>query len=273
MKPIKRKHGQAIIYILLLAAVVAAMSTLRKCGSASPLAPITQGNSRNDTVDVAIIYGPLSYYIYNDTLGGMNLDMLKEFERNTGKNLKFWPIVNLHDALRKLEKGTYNMLASLPSDNSVKNRFITSRSVFLDRLVLIQASDSSGYVKIKSALDLASDTVYIQQDSPAALRLENLSNEIGAHIEVIKEKELSEEYLCMKVAKGEIGLAVVNENTARHMKERYPWLNYNNPVSFTQFQVWVIQKSDTALLHSVDRWLEEYTSTPQYKNLLKRYSP
>ena len=215
MKPIKRKHGQAIIYIFFRS---------RRCG----------GNEHTSQMWLCLSFGahhagklsqrhcrcgynlqPLSYYIYNDTLGGMNLDMLKEFERNTGKSLKFWPVVNLHDALRKLEKGTYDMLASLPSDNSVKNRFITSRGVFLDRLVLIQASDSSGYVKIKSALDLASDTVYIQQDSPAALRLENLSNEIGAHIEVIKEKELSEEYLCMKVAKGEIGLAVVNENTAR----------------------------------------------------------
>lgn len=271
MKPIRPKYGQSIIYLLLLIATIVVMGMTRRCTSSSPLATLLQGDSGGDTIDVAILYGPTSYYLYDDTLGGINFDMLRVFEKETATPVKFWPIVNLHDALQRLEKHTYDMLASLPSDNSVKQRFLTTQSIFLDRLVLVQLADSSGGIRIKSALDLVGDTVHIQQDSPAGSRLFNLSNEIGGTIEVAREKDLSEEYLCMMVATGKMKLAVVNEKIAKRMQKQYPRLSFDNPVSFTQFQVWLLSKSDTTLLNKTDRWLLDYQSRPEYKALLDRY--
>lgn len=271
MQKIKKKHSQIVLYILLLAAVVAVMSSARRCSSGGKLPPVESGGSAGDTIDVAIIYGPLSYYLYNDTLGGVNLDILKEFERDARRPVKLWPVVNLHESLAKLKSGDFDMLASLPADNSVKQRFLTTESVFLDRLVLIQLADSLGNVKIKSALDLPGDTIHIQRDSPAAARLANLSNEIGENIPVVTDEKLSEEYLCMKVATGEIRLAVVNERLARSMKLKYPGLSYDNPVSFTQFQVWVLPKADTLMLREVNSWLSEFMKTPRYREIVGKY--
>ena len=272
MKPLRQNKSQILTYSVLLLAAVFSMHLIRKCDKATPLPLVTTGNSRGDTVDVAIIYGPMSYYIYTDTLGGLNLDLLHAFAHDTGKNLKFWPVVNLHEAMSRLEKGGYDMLASLPADNSVKNRFLTTRSVFLDRLVLIQAVDSGIHPDVTSALDLANDTVHIHKDSPAGARLTHLSNEIGANIEIAADSDLSEEYLCIKVAKGEIRLAVVNEKTARIMQRTYPRLSFETPVSFTQFQVWALAKSDTALLHCADSWLQTFQSGDEYRKLLERYN-
>lgn len=265
------KNGQLFLYLCLLIAVVLLMVGTRRCNNGHQLPMLTQGDSGRDTVDIAILYGPLSYYLYADTLGGLNYDMLKIMGKDTGRPIKMWPVVSLHDALKRLENGSYDMLASLPSDNSVKQRFLTTESVFLDRMVLVQLADTNGNVGIRSALDLGNDTVYIAKGSPAASRLANLSKEIGTQIPVEAGDDLSEEYLCMLVATGKVKLAVVNEKTAREMKATYPLLSYDNPVSFTQFQVWLINKSDTALQHAVDAWLKDFQSSQKYRNLIDRY--
>lgn len=266
------RYLQTLLYLLLLVGVIVAMSMTKRCSSSAPLPPVTSGHSGADTIDVAVMYGPMSYFMYGDTLGGVNLDMLKAYQNASGKKLKFWPIVNLHDALDKLENGTFDILASLPADNGVKSRFATTESVFLDRLVLVQLMDSAGSTRVKSALDLNGDTIVIQKDSPAASRLSNLSNEIGGNINVVKDERLSEEYLCMKVASGEIPLVVVNEKIAEKMKLTYPALSYDNPVSFTQFQVWLMPKGDTLLLNNINAWLSDFLKTPAYHDIIKKYS-
>lgn len=271
MRQMKTRYGQMSLYIILLFAVAVVMIGAKRCSSSAPLPFLSQGNSQGDTIDVAIVYGPLSYYLYNDTLGGLNYELLQKMEQDLRTPVKLWPVVSLHDALQRLEKGNYDMLASLPLDNSVKQRFLTSKSVFLDRLVLVQLADTSGKVIVNSALDLGPDSIHIQKDSPAAARLANLSSEIGTPIPVKQENGLSEEYLCMKVATGAFKLAVVNEKTAATMRATYPRLAYDNPVSFTQFQIWALPLGDTTRLATVDRWLDSIQQTPYYKNLIKRY--
>lgn len=271
MRQLKPKYRQTVTYILLLLAALALMGFTRRCNHAEPLPPIVNGNSTGDTLDVAIIYGPLSYYLYSDSIGGINFDLLKAFSRDSGIPMKMWPVVSLESALSNLEKGSFDILASLPSDNSIKKRFLTTQSVFLDKMSLIQLADTAGNVKIKSVLDLADDTVHIQGDSPAEARLTNLASEIGAPIVVVPDKDLSEEYLCMKVAVGDIEYAVVNEHMAKVMKKRYPLLSYDNPVSFTQFQVWLLNKNDSVLLNSTNNWLLEFKETEEYKQIMEKY--
>lgn len=272
MKPIKPKYGQTLMYVFLLIVAVAAMGLVRRCNPDGGLPVLDRGNSMGDTIDVAVIYGPMSYYLYADTLGGVNLDLLTAYGKQTGRPVKMWPVVTLEDALGKLNAGDYDVLASLPSDNTVKERFLTTQSVFLDKMVLIQLSDTAGEVGIKSALDLAGDTVHIQKDSPSGARLTNLTSEIGAPIIIKEEKDLSEEYLCMKVAKGDIAYAVVNEKTAEAMSRKYPRLSYDNPISFTQFQVWLLNRNDTALLRSLNTWLEDFRHHPDYQQIMSKYT-
>lgn len=270
MRTYKTKYKQTALYILLLIAVFAIMGMTRRCNTAIPLPPVTQADSSGDTLDIAVVYGPLSYYVYADTLGGLNYDLLRRMSEETGRPIKLWPVAELHEALTSLQQGKFDMLASLPADVEIKEKFLTTRSVFLDRLVLIQLKDSLGNIKINSPLDLGTDTVFIEIESPAALRLSNLSDEIATPIPV-KEINLSEEYLCMKVATGEFPLAVVNEKTAKKMQQQYPSLSFDNPVSFSQFQVWLIPKNDTLLLQQTDKWLDSFLESENYRHLLENY--
>ena len=265
----KKKNVQILIYLVLLLAVLTLMETTRSCRD-TRLAPILQGNTK-DTLDVAILYGPLSYYLYEDTLGGINYDLLRIFEKETDTPLKFWPIVNLQESYKKLENGTFNLLASVPADYSIKQRFLITPSIFLDRLVLVQLRDSIGKTKINSALDLAGDSVYISEGSPAVTRIKNLSSEIGEPIHIMSEKDYSDEYLTIKVALGDLPNAIVNEKTAKAMKVAYPMLSFENPVSFTQFQVWVMPREDSLVLNKITDWFETFKETPQYRDIINKY--
>lgn len=270
MRNYSTKYRQTAIYILLLIAVLLLMGLTRRCNTSGPLPYVAKGNSGGDTLDVGILYGPMSFYTYNDTLGGLNYDILNIMENDLRQPLRLWPAASLRDALESLQNGKFDIIASLPSDKSIKDRFNTTKSVFLDRLVLLQLADSTGSTTVNSVLELGKDTIFIPKDSPAAARLKNLSAETDNDIP-FRETDLSEEYLCMKVASGDFHLAVVNEKIARHMKESYPRLSYDNPISFTQFQVWLLNPADTILLHRIDKFLDSLLNTSTYKTLIDRY--
>ena len=129
----------------------------------------------------------------------------------------------------------------------------------------------NGYQRIKNSLDLSGRKVHVAAGSQASQRLENLAEEIGTGIEIIEEKELSDELLCMKVATGEVDFAVVNEKVARNVAEKYPGLSYDTPVSFTQFQVWLFNEKDSLLLKDFDNWLEDFKTTEDYQELIEEF--
>lgn len=271
MKNKRFKAKGLILYLIVILAVIFASLFSRKYFNSS-IPPVTIGNSEGDTIDVAIIFEPSGFFVYGDSMGGINYSLLKEFEKETGTPLKFWPVLEANNELSQLENGTYDMLTSIPSDYTIKKRFLTSESIYLDKFVLVQLADSLGNTRINSSLDLRGDSVHVQMDSPAHKRLLNLEKEIGGEILIIPESDLSEEYLCILVAKGIIPAAVVKENVAKSMKLTYPSLSFDNPVSFTQFQVWLIPLTDTILQHRVNTWFDSFKTTDTYFNILQTYA-
>ena len=104
------KRGQMILYLALLAIVVAFMVALSMCDK--PLeAPGTQA-SGGDTLDIAIEYSPVTYYTYDDTLGGYNYDLLRLMSEKNGCPMKFHPIVTLEKAIAGLADGRYDVLVA-----------------------------------------------------------------------------------------------------------------------------------------------------------------
>lgn len=217
-----------------------------------------------DTIHAAIVYGPTSYRVLiseegDDSITGINYHLLKQLEEELNTKIELHPVIDRDEALAKLQSSQYDILASVAADNYIKQEFLTTGDVYLDRLVLLQNIDSiEGKPKVRSALDLNGDTVYVERGSAAKRRIENLSREIGGAIHVAEAQGLSEEYIAIKVATGEWKYAVVNEKTAEEMKARYPRLDFSTPVSFTQFQVWVLPQGKDSLLQKVNHFLESH---------------
>ncbi len=253
-QPKRTRH--IALYILLLIAVFVILGVLRNCKGPDTLAPVEKGNSAGDTLDVAVVYGPGSYSISGDTLSGNNYRRLTQLKDSLGWKLRLWPVVSATETLPALEAGQYDIIASMPSDTDLKKRFLTTREVWLDKLVLVQRK-IEGEKSITSALDLAKDTVYVESGSAAERRLHNLMREIGDTIYIKSEEGVGEEYLGIGIATGRYKYAVINEQTAKLLKEgRYPELDINTPVAFTQFQVWVLRGNETDLLKRLNAALD-----------------
>lgn len=272
MKKPAIKFLQVFIYILIAVILVFIIGITRNCSKIQYTSIDIEGFSGGDTLDIAIIFGPVSYYLYSDTISGINREILNRFSSDTKTPVKVWPVADAANAMSKVQSGAFDILASMPLDNNIKQKFLVSESLFLDKLVLVQLSDSvTQDVSIKSSLDLKGKTIHIASGSSALQRLQNLSNEIGETINIIEEEELSDELLCLKVANGSLPYAVVNEKIALELSSKYPKLSFDNPVSFTQFQVWLFNNQDSINYKKFSDWFHNFKKTEDFRYIINKF--
>ena len=262
------KRGQMVLYIALLAVVVACMVALSMCDKPA-VSPEGQP-SGGDTLDIAIEYSPVTYYTYDDTLGGYNYDLLRLMSANTGCPMKFHPVVTLEKAIEGLENGQYDVLvAQFPMTARDTARFAFTQPIYIDQQVLVQRRSSHA---VHSQLELAGDTVWVVKGSPMAGRIASLSREIGDTIYVHVDDLYGPEQLMMMVSAGEIRYAVVNRSIARAMSSRLPNLDRSVAISLSQFQSWIVAKERQSLCDSLNRWMGQVKrDTTTYLGLQRRY--
>ena len=262
------KRGQMILYMVLLAVVVACMVALSLCDRPKELSDARP--SGGDTLDIAIEYSPVTYYTYDDTLGGYNYDLLRLMADSAGCPMKFHPVVTLEKALTGLEEGRYDVVvAQFPMTAGDTARFDFTDPIYIDQQVLVQRRGSGA---IHSQLDLAGDTVWVVKGSPMVERIASLSREIGDTIYVHVDELYGPEQLMMMVSAGEIRYAVVNRSIARAMASRLPNLNRSVAISLSQFQSWMVAKGRQSLCDSLNLWHNQVKrDTAVYFDLQRRY--
>ena len=254
------------LYVVLLIVVIAFMVTLSHCH------PTTSENktehSGGDTLDIAIEYSPVTYYTYDDTLGGYNHDLLMMIEAIAKRPFKLHPIVALQKGLDGLNSGLYDVVvAQFPTTSYNRELYIFTQPVYIDQQVLVQRK---GY-GIGDQLDLASDTVYIVKGSPMLERIASLSREIGDTIHVASDATYGPEQLVMLVASGDINLAVVNKTIASSLATKLTNIDTSVEISLTQFQAWALKKDRVALRDSINYWLNDVKRSGALEPLQERY--
>jgi len=262
------KRGQMIIYLILLAVVVGCMVALSFCDK--PIVDAQSSPSGGDTLDIAIEYTPVTYYTYDDTLGGYNYDLLRMISDSVGCPMKFHPVVTLEKALAGLDDGRYDIVvAQFPMTAGDTARFAFTEPIYIDQQVLVQRRGSQA---IHSQLDLAGDTVWVVKGSPMIQRIANLSREIGDTIYVHVDELYGPEQLMMMVSSGEIRYAVVNRSIARAMASVLPNLDRSVAISLSQFQSWMVSKDRKSLCDSLNLWHNQVKrDTAAYLGLQRRY--
>lgn len=268
----KPARGRLLLYLVLLGVALSCMVMLRQC-SIFRSYRIVERPSEGDTIDVAIEYSPMSLYRYDDTLGGFNYDVIREIAAQKGWPLKFHPLTNISQGIEGLDSHKYDILvADVARTTDMDTRTIFSEPSFLDKQVLVQLRDSVTHAgKVKTQIDLGSDTVWVPKGSPAVSRLYNLSREIGREIPVKESEEYGSEQLFVLTSLGQIPMAVVNEATALRLAKDNPQVDVSLGISFTQFQSWLMAKDRKQLADSVNEALVEFKGTEAYEKLAKRY--
>lgn len=259
--------GQAFLYVALLAIIVALMVMLSHCDK--PVEPAAEQPSGGDTLDIAIEYSPITYYSYDDTLGGFDYDLLRLVSQVSKRPMKFHPIVTLAKGLDGLNDSTYDVLvAQFPMTAAARQSYLFTNPIYIDKQVLVQHVSTG----LRRQFQLARDTVWVVKGSPMKERIEGLSREMGDTIHVMADPTHGAEQLMMRVAAREIKFAVVNQSIARAMAKRLPELDVSVDISLSQFQAWVLRKDNRDLCDSINNWLDRIKGDKaMYEPLNARY--
>ena len=199
-------------------------------------------------------YNSISFYADGDTVYG--------FHYSKGLKPEITPEMSFSKRLEGVQKGTYDILAnSTVVTTEYKDSLLFTRPIILNKQVLVQRKPEkeNDSLYIHSQLELARKTLHLVKNSPAILRIHNLSNEIGDTIYIKEVEKYGQEQLLAMVAHGDIDYAVCDESIAKAS------------IKFSQFYSWGVSKHSPILLDSLNSWLNDYVKTPAFKLLRKKY--
>ncbi len=223
---------------------------------------------------VVMDYSTIGYYLKGDTIEGFNYELLQLFQNYTPINIEIVLESSLQKSIEGLESGDYNIIARpIPTTSDLKDRVLFSDPITQNKQILVQRKSefNNNIPPLRSHLDLAQKTLHLPQDSPAILRIKNLSKEIGDTIYYVEDDLYGAEQLSIMVANGEIDFAVCDEQTAKQMSSEQPELDVQTMIGFTQFEAWAVSKDSPVLLDSLNAWIDRAQNTKIYKTLYKRY--
>ncbi|MDR1332608.1 MAG: transporter substrate-binding domain-containing protein [Tannerella sp.] len=258
-------------YILLLTAAIAAMLVLIYF-KPMPSTPRDYPEiSREGILRIVTEYDQAGYRISGDRIEGFQYALSREIARRSGLQTLIYPEMSLEKSFYGLETDQYDIIArNIPVTSELKERYLFLEPVMLNRQVLVQRV-ATGARPLRNQLDLANRTLHVPKNSPVILRLDNLRREIGDTIFVVEDPLYSSEQLCIMVARGDIDFAVCDRRIAQLSQERFPELDIDTNISFTQLQSWAVRREALALADSLNRWMQEIRDEGIFDEAVRQY--
>lgn len=217
-------------------------------------------------------YNSTNYFVYRGEPMGYQYELLKSFAKYLNVRLEIKIINDVDDSFECLDKGQCDILAVGLTVTRDRARLVDfGDPLSQTRQVLVQkkpkhwrqmaSMDQIERHLLRNPLDLAGRTIHIQRQTSFLDRLNNLSDEIGADIHIVEHPDASVEELIEMVNDGEIEYTVCDEHIALVNQKYYPDLDVKTPISFPQNVAWAVRKGSSALLDTMNRWLEEFHGT------------
>ena len=223
-----------------------------------------------------------SYFIYKGQPMGYDYELLQRYADHEKLHLQFVVTKDLDEGFRKLNAGEGDILAyNLTVTNERRKRISFTDYHNLARQVLVQRKPE-GWRQMKrheieaqvirNPIDLIGKEIVVRNGSSYISRLENLSDEIGGEIIIVPAfSNLSTENLIQQVAKGEINYTVAEENVALLSATYFSILDVKTALSLPQQIAWGIRKNAPQLLQSLNDWIAQMRSSPDYNLIYAKY--
>ncbi len=272
----KKRKKLLIIYLFLLGIVLITMATLGlSIHKKEPLSPKDYPEIKKEGVlRIMTEYNPTDYFVEGDTTLGFQYELSQAIAQLSGLEVQIYLEMNLEKSFEELNAQQVDIIArNIPITSENKETYLFTEPIILNKQVLVQrtAEANNGIKPIRNQIYLGKRTLHIPKDSPALLRIKNLEQEIGDTI-YIKEDELySDEQLIIQVAKGDIDLAVCNQQNAERMQKQYPEIDIQTDISFTQLQSWAVRKDSPILRDSLNQWLNSLKHNGLYDKIYNNY--
>lgn len=266
-----------ILYFALLAIAIYLMVTLWSAihREQGPVLPRDYDEIvASGMLNVVTDYNTLGYRVAGDTVVGFQYELIKAIERDWEIDVNLFLENSLEENLEGLQVGRYDIVArNIPVNTELKGEFGFTRFLNRNKLVLVQRKleYNDSIEPVRSQLDLAGKTIYVHQDSPAKLRIENLAHEIGDTIFIEEDPLYEAQQLVMMVAGGDIDFTVCGMQLAKSLASKITEIDIETDISFTQLESWAVRKESHALLDSLNAWFEGFMKSPQYNKIYDKY--
>lgn len=226
------------------------------------------------TLRIVTDYNQSNYYLSDDKVEGFQYELSKMIAELSGLEILIYLEMSLEKSFEGLSNNQYDVIArNIPTTSDLKQDYSFVDPIVLNKQVLVQRhrKGNNDTILIRNHLDLAKKTLYIPQNSPARLRLQNLQQEIGDTIFVVEDPLYSSEQLMIMVAKGDIDYAVCDLQIARMLQKQLPEIDIQTDISFTQLQSWAIRKSAPILLDSLNHWFNFIKENGTFDKIYQEY--
>ena len=226
-----------------------------------------------DTLRVATLYSPTSYFIYRDEPMGYDYSLLTQFASDKGMAVDLTVATSLQNLIALLDSGKVDLLAyEIPVTAEYKRKVTACGPEYLTHQVLVQPR-KDGHPIITDETELVGKEIYVEENSKYQYRLQNLNEELGGGIKIhpIDRDTLITEDLIEMVSSGEIPLTVVDSDIARLNRTYYKDLDISLKLSFPQKSSWGVAPADKWLADSINEWFAQENPKERQARLLKRY--
>lgn len=226
-----------------------------------------------DTLTVATLYSPESYFIYRGQEMGYDYELLTTMAADKGIAIKLEIASSLSRAVEMLDSGKVDLIAyEVPITAEYKEKVVACGPENITTQVLVQPKRGDTEL-ITDVTDLVGKDVYVEADSKYEARIENLNEELGGGIRIhpVNRDTMITEDLIAMVSDGEIPLTIVDSDIARINKTYYNDLDITLPLSFEQRSGWAVAPDKKWLGDSIDAWLNIDAHRSEQAQLLKRY--
>jgi len=227
----------------------------------------------NKILNVVTEYNSIDFYVDGDTIAGFQYELCRFIDKCSGLTVQIHLENNLETSIRKLNDNVFDVIAqNIPITNENRQFLAFTVPIAQSRQVLIQRkkNNTDSVFFIANQLDLANQTIYVAKNSPAILRLNNLSEEIAEPIHIKEVAGYTSEQLIYMLIKKEIDYAVVDREIALKNLELFPDLDFNTDISFTQLQAWALRKTSPVLLDSLNVWITAFIQNKSLNLSLKK---
>lgn len=225
-------------------------------------------------IRIATEYNSIGFFVSGDTISGFQYELSLLLEKRFGIKVETYPVMSMKESMRGLSEKKYDIIARpIAITTELREHYLLTKPILFNKQVLVQRKAGFGKpsLLLRNQINLAKRTIFVSKNSPALLRIRNLSAEIGDTIFVKEDEKYSDEQLIALVAKSEIDYAACDASLARKLQAQFPEIDIATDISFTQLQAWMVRKNSPALLDSLNLWLSEIKKSNQFKEIYKKY--
>lgn len=230
-------------------------------------------DSLPDTIRVATLYSPTSFFYFRDLPMGYDYELMTRIAEQHDIALDWHIAPSLAAAVSLLDSGKVHMIAyGVPVTSEYRDHVIHCGANSVSHQVLVQpARHDTSYVS--DVTQLIGREVFVEKGSRYHARLINLDEELGGGIKIreIDRDTIITEDLIEMVADGRIPMTIVDSDIALLNHTYFPGIDVSLPVSLDQRVSWGVSPSFPWLADSIEAWTSGESPDRIRSELLRRY--